>query len=336
MCEASDGFVPGIQAADFGAAAGEFRFPIAVEVIGVGAIGLEFPGDAGVGQKAGEENLTGFCPRGHVGAAAATHRRAVGGTEPVWLTASQDFEFGAVGTGDADVGGFVAGIVLKEAVLEEEPFAIGRPGGAEVEMIGMGGDEFAGSPFGVAGPDLVTLRAGDMEGDALVVRADAETVGQSFAEFCEGAGIGAVEFHAEDLADFAARHLHKHAVVADESLWGVEDFVAVFCGDFRERLAVQIVKPEMGGCEGVILVEGTAGTVAALFHTEEDDAAAIRKKRTGLPGDLVRDIELERFEPGAIGANEAGLSGGGEEEPLGFGVCAGEVRATYGSGGEGG
>lgn len=51
MCEAGDGSVPGIQAAYLSAAAGEFWFPIAVKMIGVGTIGLEFPGYARARQK---------------------------------------------------------------------------------------------------------------------------------------------------------------------------------------------------------------------------------------------------------------------------------------------
>lgn len=230
----------------------------------------------------------------------------------------------------------MAGIVLEEAILKDKPFAVRGPGGAEVEMIWMGGDELAIAALRVTGPDLVTLRTGDVERDALVVRTDAEAVGQSFAVFGEGTGIGAIEVDAEDLAGFAAWHLHKNTVVADEGLWGVENFAAVFCGDLGERFGVEVVEPEMRGCERVVFVERAAGTIAALFHAEKDDAAAVRQKRAGLPGDLVRDVELECFEPGAIGADETGLSGGGEEESLCFCGGGSEVRTTCGSGDEGG
>ena len=101
-------------------------------------------------------------------------------------------------------------------------------------MIGMRGDEFAIRAFGVAGPNLIALRTGEVKGDALVIGTDAEAVGQPFAGAREGARVAAVEIHAERLADFAARNLDEDAVVTDQSLRGVKNFGAIFGGDFGE------------------------------------------------------------------------------------------------------
>jgi hypothetical protein len=186
-------------------------------------------------------------------------------------------------------------------------------------MIGMRGDQLAIPAFGVAGPNLVAVRAGQVKGDAAMIGADAETIREAFADFGKGTGIGAVEVHAEDLAEFATWYLHENSFVADEGLRRVKNFVAVFGGDLGEGFAVQIVEPEMRGRQRVELIEGPAGTVTAFFHAQENHAAAVGKERTGLPGDLVRHIEFQNYEAGAIRLDQAGFSSRGKKESLVFG-----------------
>ena len=159
---------------------------------------------------------------------------SIGGGEPVGLATCQEFEVGAVRAGDADIRGFVARVVLEVTILKHEPLAVRRPGRAEVKMIGMRGDEFAIRAFGVAGPNLIALRTGEVKGDAIVIGTDAETIWQTLAGAREGSRIAAIEIHAERLADFAARNLDEDAVVTDQSLRGVKNFGAIFGGDFGE------------------------------------------------------------------------------------------------------
>ena len=67
------------------------------------------------------------------------------------------------------------------AVDVEDPFPVRRPARAEVEVARLRGDPDPIRAVEIAGPDLVALRAGQMEGDALSVRAQAQAIGQPFA-----------------------------------------------------------------------------------------------------------------------------------------------------------
>src|SRR6188768_2991979 len=98
-------------------------------------------------------------------------------------------------------------IVLEQTILEHEPLAISRPRRAEVKMIRMRCHQFSISTFSVAGPNLITLRAGEMKGDPLMIRTHAKTIRQSFAGSCERPHIAPIQIHAQHLAKFAARDL---------------------------------------------------------------------------------------------------------------------------------
>src|SRR5688572_28003003 len=63
--EADDGVVRRVEPADFRAAAGEGRLEIAVEMVRVGTLRLEFPRDLRAGNLAREKNLSVPHPPGH-------------------------------------------------------------------------------------------------------------------------------------------------------------------------------------------------------------------------------------------------------------------------------
>src|SRR5262245_61420491 len=122
----------------------------------------------------------------------------------------------------------MARIILKQTVLEHEPLAIRRPRRPEIKVIRMRCHQLSISTFSVAGPNLVALRAGEMKGDSLVIRADTETVGQTFARPGEWPHITAIEIHAERLAEFASRHLHQNPSIAHQRLGGIENLLPIF------------------------------------------------------------------------------------------------------------
>src|SRR5262245_40825343 len=114
-------------------------------------------------------------------------------------------------------------------------------------------DQFSISTFGVAGPNLITLRAGEMKGDSLVIRADTETVRQGFARSGEWPDSTAIEIHAEDLAEFASRHLHQDPRVTDQRLRCIENLLPIFGHNLRQRFTLQIIQPKMRRGKGVEL-----------------------------------------------------------------------------------
>ncbi len=77
----------------------------------------------------------------------------------------------------------------------------------------MGSDEGAVGAVGIAGVDLVALRGGEVEGDARAVGAEAESVGEAFADAGEFFDVGAVLGDVEDLAAGVGDDLDKEAVV---------------------------------------------------------------------------------------------------------------------------
>src|SRR5207247_7411459 len=85
-----------IEAANFRAAAGEFRFEVAVEVVGVGTLRLEFPRDLRARKLPREQDVTVAGPSRHVRAATAVLRSAVGCSKPLGLPVRQDAMLRAV------------------------------------------------------------------------------------------------------------------------------------------------------------------------------------------------------------------------------------------------
>ena len=214
--EVRDPSVARIEPADLGAAAGEFGFEVAVEVVHVGALGLVFPGDLGARQPAREEDRAVVGPRGDVRAASPRLRVAVGGREPHGLAAREHAVFAAIGAADADVGPVVAWVLARVAVYVEDPVPVRRPVRAEVEVPWLGGDPDAIRAVGVAGPDLVALRTCEVERDPQPVGTEAQPIGEPLAGPCEFARVGAVEPDAEDLADVLAYDLHEEPVVLQQ------------------------------------------------------------------------------------------------------------------------
>lgn len=176
----------------------------------------------------------------------------------------------------------------------------------------------------IAGPDLIALGGGEVIGDAFAIVAEVEAVREAFAGSGEIAGVGAVEFHADDTTDAVLDDLHEEAIFADEEGGGFEGGDAVFGADFLESAGFEIVDPSVGGGLGVVFIEGFSGAVATGFHAEEEDAVSIGEEGSGLPGGLIGDVEIEGFETGAVGVDEVGFSLGGEEESPGGWVGGGE------------
>ena len=132
------------------------------------------------------------------------------------------------------------------------------------------------SAVGVARPNLVALARRQMECHAALVRAEAQPVRQSFAGARELAGVGAVEVHAEDLADFIAHNLREDALISHEQRGRVKHREPFLHCDFGQRLAVEVVEPEMRRRLSVVFVERTARPVAPRLHAEKHHTPAIR------------------------------------------------------------
>jgi hypothetical protein len=71
----------------------------------------------------------------------------------------------------------------------------------------------------------------------------------------------------------------------------------------------------MGRGLTIVLVEGRTRPIASRFHAEEDHAPSVREKRAGLPGHLVRDVEIEVAQAGAVGVDDRGAPLRREETP---------------------
>src|SRR5688572_28529668 len=110
----------------------------------------------------------------------------------------------AVGASDADIRPVVAGVAVEMVFMVENPLPIRRPTRAEIEMVGMADDAHTVRAIGVARPDFVATRAGQMKRHPPSIRAEAQPVGQPLASARELASVRAVEVHAENLPDLVA------------------------------------------------------------------------------------------------------------------------------------
>src|SRR5262245_36122849 len=81
------GIVPGIEPTNLRSAPGQIRFEIAIEMVGVGALRLELPGNFGPRQLAREKNGPVVGPHGHVGTASSMLGIAISRPEPMNLAA---------------------------------------------------------------------------------------------------------------------------------------------------------------------------------------------------------------------------------------------------------
>src|SRR5262249_11396980 len=158
----------------FSSATCQLWFEIAVEMIDVGSLRLEFPRNLGSGQAPGIQDGAVTRPDRHVRTAAARHGIAVRRGEPHRLPACDHAVFPAIRAADTDIRPVVTGILSIETVNIHDPLSIRRPVGSEVEMLGFSGKTDAVRSVDVAGPDLITLRAGQMEGHSPSVRAEAQ------------------------------------------------------------------------------------------------------------------------------------------------------------------
>src|SRR6185503_21234609 len=122
-------------------------------------------------------------------------RVSVRSTKPMRLSAGQDAMLAAVGPADTQIRPVMGRILFEVAILVENPLAVGRPAGAEVNMVGMPGEADALAAFDIADPDFVAAGTGQMKGHAPAIRTQAQPVGQAFTGAGEIAGIGPIEVH---------------------------------------------------------------------------------------------------------------------------------------------
>src|SRR5262249_17884949 len=120
-----DAPVARVEPADLGAASRELGLVVAVEVVDVGPLRLEVPGDLGTGEARREEDGAVAGPGRHVGSAAAGLRVAVARREPHGLPAREHAVLAAVGAADADVGPVVPRVLGGAVVDVEDPSAVG-------------------------------------------------------------------------------------------------------------------------------------------------------------------------------------------------------------------
>ena len=274
-----DAPVARVEPADLGAASGELGLEVAVEVVDVGALRLEFPRDLGSREASGKEDGAVARPGGHVRSASPSFRVAVGRREPHGLSAGEHAVFAAIGATDADVGPVVPRVFAGEAVDVEDPAPVRRPTGAEVEVPRLGGDADAVRSVGVAGPDLVALRTREMEGNPPPVGTEAQAIGEALAGASELACVGPVEANAEDLADLLAHDLHQDSVVAQQEGRGHEWCQSILGADFVQGTGLEVVEPEVRRSLGVVLVERPPRAVAPRFHAQEDHTPAVGEHR---------------------------------------------------------
>lgn len=306
--------IAGAEAADLRAAARHLRLAVAVEVVGVRALGLILPRDLRVGQPAGDQDGSVEGPGGHVGSTASMLRIPVGRCKPVGLPLREESGLSAIRAADADIGPVMAGIRFIAAVLVENPLTIRRPARSEEEMVGIPCEACAVGAVDIARPDLVPAWTREMERDATAVRAEAQSVGQSLACARKLPRVCAIEVHAEDLPDPISHYLHENTIVAHEQGRGIENGKPLPIGDLSERLLIEVVDPEVRGSLRIVLLKRTSRTVTPLLHAQEDHAATIGEERTRLPGDLVGHFEIEGVKAGAVGIDDGGLACRGEEE----------------------
>ncbi len=77
--------------------------------------------------------------------------RLAGGQNPV---------FGSIGAADADIGPIMAGVLVVETALIDQPVSIRRPEGAELEEFRIAGDQGAGLGIQVDHINFITGPAG--------------------------------------------------------------------------------------------------------------------------------------------------------------------------------
>src|SRR5690348_15831843 len=82
-------------------------------------------------------------------------------------------------------------------------------------------------------------------------------------------GVRSIKIHAEDLANLVAHYLHQHTLVIQQQLRRVKDRHAVPRGNFLKRAGIEIVTPQVGWSQGVVLAKGPSSAVTTLFHAEE-------------------------------------------------------------------
>src|SRR5690348_12445193 len=104
----------------------------------------------------------------------------------------------------------------------------------------------------VTGPNLVALWAGQVIGDLVSIRTEAESIGQTFAQARELARVAAIHVDADNLPALVAHDLHEEPLVRDQERRSVKDGEAIPGGDLGQGIAVQVVDPEVGGGRVVI------------------------------------------------------------------------------------
>src|SRR5262249_28917274 len=194
---------------------------------------------------------------------AARHGITVRRGEPHRLPARDHAVFAAVRAADTDIRPVVTGILSIEAVDVHDPLSIRRPVGSEVEMLRFAGKADAVRSVNVAGPDLITLRAGQMKSHSSSVGAEAQTVRQSVTSASELACVAPVKTDVVNLPDLLANDLHEDSIVAHHQSWRHKGGQTIFDTNLIQCAAFEVVHPKVGRSLRVILVERPAWAIAS-------------------------------------------------------------------------
>ena len=128
---------------------------------------------------------------------------------------------------------------------------------------------------------------------ALAAGTEAQSIGQAFSEAGEIARIGSIKIHANNLPSGITHDLDEEPLFRQEQRWRVKHGLPFFRADLIERSAIEIVEPQMRGCEVIVRIEWFARSIATRFHAKKDHSPAIRKEGSRLPSHLIRQIEIK-------------------------------------------
>src|SRR5437870_6669938 len=101
-------------------------------------------------------------------------------------------------------------IIRRLAVLISQPLPVPGPGRSEKNVSWARRDPYPTAAFQVRGPNLVPGTRRKMISHTPAIGTQAEAIRKTILGPSELARLGAVQIHAEDLADLVANNLHQH------------------------------------------------------------------------------------------------------------------------------